>query len=510
MAVQDSIVNSYTTLATNYPNARAKIWSDMALLAAERSNVFTKLEGPDGSAKPVWRKDDFKKGKGDTITFTSVARLGAQARQGSQVLVGSEEQAKLGTFPLQIDIKRHATGQTTKHKLLTAIQLEGYYAAMLGDHCGWTMESDMMMSLRLMAGNYNTSWAGNRGSINALKSADVLTPSLIESAGELGRTNSARPVILGKGDQGDWTIPSYLVVSPHPALTELRQSAQWQQAMSYAADRGVKNPIFTGDFIPWDGHAILPHYIEDDDSYGPIGSAFAAKAYLGVAIAAGTAALTIQGGFNAAGAALANPGGAGTGPAYFQFFENYDWQWVEGQTANPQTGDQFVIVYNLIDSNNGAAGDTGKFGFYRYATNNGYTLTTTAYSATAGRGGGRMSATGNTGGADTRHTTVGNVTFSAGINTENHAAGSLVLQSNSYGVPYGYSVLLGRGAAMRGYGEGAMQKIENTQDFGFKKDVGYMATYGQTPYFDTNNIPRRYIRMIHALQFSGISLPVIT
>jgi hypothetical protein len=299
-------------------------------------------------------------------------------------------------------------------------------------------------------------------------------------------------------------------VAPHPALTELRQSAQWQSATQYAGVRGKDNPLFSGDFIPWDGHAILPHYIEDDDSYGPIGSAFAPKAYLGVAIAAGTAALTIQGGYNAAGAAQANPGGAGTGPIYFGFFENYDWQWVEGQTANPQTGDQFVIIYNLVDSNNGAAGDTGKFGFYRYQVNSGYTLTTAAYSSSAGEGGGRLSATANSGGADTRHTTVGDVTFNSGLNTENHPSGSLIIQSNILGVPYGYSALLGAGSAMRGYGEGGIKKITNEQDFGFKKTSGYMATYGQTPFFDTNNNPKRFVLLKHAMQYAGVGLPVIT
>lgn len=510
MAVQDSIVSQYTTLVTNYPNARAKIWSTMAITAAERTNVFSKLEGAEGSKKPIWRKDDFKKGKGDKITFTTVARLGAQARTGSQTLVGSEENAKLGTFDLQIDIKRHATGQTKKHKLLTAVQMEGYYAAMLGDHCGWTQESDMMMSYRKMAGPYNTAFAGGKGSIANLKSADVLTPSLIETAGELGRTNQARPVSLRDGDQGQWTIPSYLVVAPHPALTELRQSTQWQQAMQYAADRGKDNPLFSGDFIPWDGHSILPHYVEDDDSYGPIGSAYAPKAYLGVAITAGTAALTIQCGYNGTGAALANPGGNGTGPLYTGFFENYDWQWVEGQTANPQSGDQFVIIYNLVDSNGGAAGDTGKFGFYRYNTNNGYTLTTASFSSTTGKKGGRLSATANAGGADTRDTTVGNVAWNSALNTENHPTGSLILQSTINGVAYGYSSLLGAGSAMRGYGEGGIQKIVNEQDYGFKKAQGYEATYGQTPFYDTNGNPKRFVQMIHALQYAGVSLPVVT
>jgi N4-gp56 family major capsid protein len=514
MAVQDSIVSSYATLIAQYPAARAKIWSTMAIRAAERRNVFTKLEGEEGSRKPIWRKNDFTKGHGDKITFTTEARLGAQARRGSQMLVGAEETAKLGNFDLQIDIIRHATGLTQKHKLLTAISLEGTFAALLGEHAGWTMENDMMMSYRKMAGPYNTVYAGNKGSVSALKSADVLTPSLIETSGELGSTNQAKSVVLREGSQGMWSVPSFLVVAPHPALTELRQSAQWQSATQYADDRGKDNQLWTGDFKNWDGHAILPHYVEDDDSFGPIGSPFAAKAYLGVAIAAGTAALTIQGGYSATGAALANPGGNGTGPAYFQFFENYDYQWVEGQTPNPQSGDQYVLIYNLVDSGiaagNAANNDVAKFGFYRYETNNGYTLTTAAYSATAGIAAGRLSATANGGGADTRGTTVGTVTFSATVNTESHPAGSLILQTNAAGVPYAYGAFLGAGSAMRGYGEGGIQQIKNSQDYDFKKTQGYMAIYGQTPFVDTNGNPKRFVLQKYALAFASITLPVVT
>lgn len=507
MAVQDSIVSSYVSLVALYPGARPKIWSTVAVTAAERQNLFSKLEGAEGSRKPVWKKNDFARGKGDKITFTTLARLGGQARTGGQTLVGAEEIAKIGDFDLQIDIKRHATGQSEKHKLLTAIQLEAEFARLLGEHSGWTMEMDMMMSLRKMAGPRNTIYAGNKNGFNALKTADTLQPSLIEAAGELGRTNQARAVVLNEGDSGMWTIPSYLVVSPHPALTELRGTQQWQTAMQYGAERGKKNPIFTGDFIPWDGHAILPHFIEDDDSYGPIGSPFAAKAYVGVSIAAGTAALTIQGGYDANGAALANPGGAGYGPIYFGFFENYDWQWVEGQTANPQSGDQYVIIYNQTDS---GAGDAGKFGFYRYEVNSGYTLTTASYSSTAGIKGGRLSAVANTGGADTRDTTVGNVTYNGANNTEAHPSGSLVLQSNSYGVPVGFSTLLGAGSCMRGYGAGGIKRIDNTQDYGMKKGVGYQATYGQTPFYDTNGNPKRFVLLKHAIAFAGITLPTIT
>jgi N4-gp56 family major capsid protein len=513
MAVLDSIVNSYATLVNLYPQARQKIWAKIALLSSERKNIFSKLEGPDGSMKPIWRKDDFRKSKGDVITFTTLDPLGAQPRTGSALLTGFEEDMNMGTFSLQIDFKRHATGQTLKHKMLTAIELEASYAKALGQHCGWAQETDAMMSFRKMAGTWNTSWAGNRGSINKLQSADTLTTSLIETAGTYGRTVGALPVKMSDGESGLWSIPHYLVVAPHISLQDLRQTTQWQQSANYAAERGKGNPLFSGDFYDWDGHAILPHETQDVSGFSPIGSSWVGKAYLGVPIAAGTAAVTIQGGFNAQGASMANPGGNGSGPAYFQFFENYDWQWVEGQTANPDATDRYCLIYNTSEFTVGD-GSIGKFGFYRYEVNNGYVLTTAAYSGVAGIGGGRLSVTANTGGADTRHTSVGNVTFTAGVHTENHPAGSYVIQTNSYGVPYCYSMLLGQGSMLRGYGEvegeAGMKMIHQEQDYGMKKTIGYMIVYGQTPYYDSFNIPRRFVRMLTSCQHPGITLPVVS
>lgn len=506
MSVVDySIVSDYASLVANYPNARPKAWSTVAIKASQRVNVFAQMEGSEGSGLPVVRKDDFKKGLGDKIVFTTLARLGQNARLGSQTLLGNEEKAKIGTFELQIDIRRHAIGESQKHKLLTAVQLEGAIADLMGQHAGWTQENDMMMTLRLKASK--VLYGNNKGSLEQLKSADVISPSIVQSAGQLARTNLALPIKENKA-RGGWKIPSYLFLSPHDALGSLKQSSQYLTAVEYGQERGNDNPIFSGDVSYWDGHIIYPHYTEDDDSNGPIGSPFAPKAYLGVAITLGTLALTIFGGGNDTAAAL-------TLPLFFGYFNNYDWQFVEGQTPNPDSTNRYLVIYNLTDS---GAGDVGKWGFYRYQTNNGNTITTAAYTANdpfalAGAGGpsgGRLQSTANNGASDTGHTVVGNVTWNASVNTTAHPEGSLILQTNSYGVPFAYSVLLGREAVMRGYGMNPMKRINNNQDYDFLAGQGYQITYGQTPFYDTNGVVRRYILLVHTISYPGINLPVVS
>ena len=515
MSVLDSLANNYALLVSNSPNARPIAWASTALKSAAYSNCFKKFEGAEGSDAPVLRKDDVTKGRGDKIVFTILAPLGGSGRLGSQVLVGYEEPAKINTFQLQIDIRRHATGTDEKFDMISSIKLEGMHAALLGDHCGWVQEWDMMMILRKKA-TINIVRPNNKGNRESLRSADVISPSMIDVARETAKTYGAKPFKMSKAKAG-YPLNNFLFVSPHPALTQFEETPQYLQAVNYAAERGPGNAIFTGEYPNWKGCVIYPHDTIDHDGYGPIGSAFAPKARLGNAIASGTAALTITGGGSATAAAVT------PAPNYFQGFSDYDYQWVEGQTAAPDSTNRYVLIYNFVDSgttNNGTGGtggapitDVGLWGFYQYNTNNGNTLTTSAYQATntesGTAGGGRLSATANGGGGDTRHTKVGNVTFSNTVNCENHPSGATIVETNSYGVPIGFSVMLGAEAVFRGYGKKPMSPINNNQDYDFKHNNGYITMYGQTIFVDTDGNPKRYVLVEHAIQYAGMQLPTV-
>jgi len=482
MAVNNLTVSTFSDLLAKYPNARQKIWAAKAIQTTNRVNLFAKMEGSEGSGKPVVRKDDLKKTRGDKIVFTVAAPLGSRATLGAETLRGSEETLKLGTFELQIDLRRHAAGLDDKHRMLTAVELDYIIAEQLGAHQGLTQQDDLMMMFRRKAIVANKLFGGNKSGIEALKSADVVNKTIVETAGEILKSRGGEPALVQT--YGEQEVQRYFYVSSHTALNNLRNSLASEYGS--AAPREGKNPLFTGEHLDWNGHIIVPHLTVDHDGYGPVGSPLLPKAFLGNAIAAGTTAIDITGGRDATGAAL-------TRPLYFGYFSNYDYLFTEDQTAAPDTTDRYVIIYNL------SGVDAGKWGFYRYRTNNGNKLT--MHSAAS-----RLAAASS----GVAATTVGNVTWSASLNTDAHPAGSLIIEANSYGVPIGYSLVLGKNAAFRGYGNPPFKRISDDEDYEFKKAEGYQVCYGQSPLYDTNGEPRNYSLVTHAVTYPGVSLPVIT
>lgn len=482
MPVNNLTVSTFSDLLAKYPNARQKIWAAKAIQTTNRVNLFAKMEGSEGSGKPVVRKDDLKKTRGDKIVFTVAAPLGSRATLGAETLRGSEETLKLGTFELQIDLRRHAAGLDDKHRMLTAVELDYIIAEQLGAHQGLTQQDDLMMMFRRRAIVANQLFGGNKSGIAALKSADVVNKTIVETAGEILKSRGGEPAMIQT--YGEQEVQRYFYVSSHTALNNLRNSLSSEYGS--AAPREGKNPLFTGEHLDWNGHIIVPHLTVDHDGYGPVGSPLLPKAFLGNAIAAGTTVIDITGGRDATGAAL-------TRPLYFGYFNNYDYLFTEDQAAAPDTTDRYVIIYNL------SGADAGKWGFYRYRTNNGNKLT--IHSAAS-----RLAAAAS----GVAATTVGGVTWNASVNTDAHPSGSLIIEANASGVPIGYSLVLGKNAAFRGYGNPPFKRISDDEDYEFKKAEGYQVCYGQSPLYDTNGEPRNYSLVTHAVTYPGVVLPTVT
>jgi hypothetical protein len=509
-----SLANDYATLVTQNANLRPVAWSMTALKSVEHYNTFSRFEGPEGSGRPVLKKNDITKGVGQTINYTVVAAFGGEPRRGSQPQMGYEERSKEGTFQVTIDFVRHATATTKKFDLVNAVKLEGLRAAMLGQHLGWNQEWDIMMRMRNSA-TVNVIRPNYKSSREQLRSADVIMPSLIDTAKEQARTNGAIPFEVSKAKAG-YPMKNFLFLAPHPALTSFEETPQYQQAIQYAAERGADNPVFSGEYPNWKGTIIYPHETVDGDWYGPIGSAFAPKAKLGNPIAAGTVAVTITGGATPAGAGLGQGGDTNQPPLYFKGFSNWDYQWMEGQTPLTFSAYRYALIFNMTASS--AGGDAGKWGFYRFLTNGGNTLTTDVYQASdpnallgaGGPSGGRLGPNANGGGADTSHNIVGNVTWNATANTQNHPSGSLIVETNSYGVAFGFSVVMGAECVARGYGKDPFLPTKSlVDDYGFLNTAGYESCYGQSVRLDTDGNPRGYSLVEHAIAYAGINLPTV-
>ena len=64
----------------------AELWATDLYAQAEKLTFWGKFEGPEGSAMPVIRRDDFEKTPSDTIKFDIVMALSGAGTTGDTVL----------------------------------------------------------------------------------------------------------------------------------------------------------------------------------------------------------------------------------------------------------------------------------------------------------------------------------------------------------------------------------------------------------------------------------------
>lgn len=343
--------------------------------------------------------------------------------------------------------------------------------------------------------------SGAKVSAESLKSADVITLNGIIGWGQQLKTMGGLPAQFGRTVDKN-PIKGYILLATGEALVSLKTADDYKTASREAGVRGDDNVIFRGAYNRIDGHVIRELNPLDHDGRGAIGSAQNPKAILGVAIAAGTAAVDITGGGSD------NSAGTLTAPKYFEFFSNYAYAFADGTvTTGPArplvaadwdgslTTTRYALIYNMTGA------DAGKVGFYSFTTNNGNKLTMT------GRLGSAV--------AGIRNTTIGNVVYNVGVwpstkLTEVHPSGSVVIETNSYGVPFGYSFVLGAQAAMRGYGRFRNHRSEQIHEGGFVKDVFITSVLGQTPKQRVDGRTPNILRVLHAIKYAGLNIPTVT
>lgn len=484
---------------------------------ASTTNVFHKLfMGPDGKlGYPCCKISDLTKTAGDTVHFTKHGGFRQAPVLGEADRNGKEAKPVFGTHKVVIDFQWFGAAYTRKmirqmaagDGVMTAVveELNNTQGALLTDF-------GMQRLLQRSVASWNIFYPNGRQSVAALTKTDVFSPTIIERAAARAATLGTKPISNAKLASGV-QIPKYLYFAPNDVLQSLFADTAWLNRGYYSEDRGKMNTFTEGGFADWRGQTIFNwNVVDEDQNTGPIGSFFNPKAKLGVAVTTGTAAVVLYGG----GAGYDS--GAAVAADYFRHFSgNISFLQYEGEVLAADTNDYFVVVWNHIASSNG--GDAGKWGFYRYigsTGNAGTTITTAAYSATTSRKGGRLSATANGGGADTRDTTVGNIAWSASLNTEYHPVGAPMFLANANGDIIGYVGLLGSESLLYGFGGGAMGDpsssigmwsnykpkgadiqgsvaFEDRQQVGMKIQNSVELVTGCDVALDTQGLPRNYI-----------------
>lgn len=479
-------INLLTQAAAAAANSKlvGEAFSRLLMVSSTTKDVFGQMEGPEGSRRPFITKTDLSKGRANTVNFSVSANAGHMPRRGEAKLQGKEEKLRMNSFSVKVDIVRHAIGLNEKVKqfLAAGLSLEEAYQEILSDHLGRFKETDMKMALRNKATEANTIRPNNKASLDELVTADVINTSVLgEGLGNLTMLG-AKEISVSKSKVGA-DVLRFLFFGTVNGLNPLKTNSQYLAAAQTAGIRGDTNTIFQGGFVDWDGQGIFAQNIVDPDAEGPIGDPLEPRALLGTAITAGSANVTVT-------------GGGLSGPAeealYFRWFFGYDYPWIEGQQADPDSGEYYFIIYNTTGA------DRGKFGVYKYVgtDNDGQEITSTL----------RLGASD----AGDMVSELAGQTWNASVHTTAHPAGSMIVQVNAKCVPVCDIYGLGVASGLRAYGAIPMQKIEQVEDYGFDKGMGYLSIFGQDIAKDTNNQPRHYTRIQCAYKVPGLSLPVVT
>lgn len=494
-------VETVSDLTSLSADAREKLWVKRILKGSESENVFSdNMTGPLGSGKAFISYDDVTKVDGNTVVITTLANLGGAGSQGASLRTSNEEKLRIGTFNFQIGRQWYGVGidDVAKEETVIGSQFDQNVNELLRKRLGKKKTDDLMKRLVADATSSNTVRPNYKTSREALKTTDVVSTSLVTKAGVVASSNGARAMTTGRSEAGA-PIEKYLFFSNQFAMIDLKTESSYLEAVRMGQERGNKNEIFAGGYTDWDGHGLYEWKIRDHDAFGPVGGAILPRAFLGTQIdnTLLTGSAVISGGGSAAAASVT------PAPLFFEFFSNYGYAFANGQSINADTTtDRYALIQVLTGS------DAGKWCFINFRVNSGSTITIRkACSAT------------NSG---NYANTVGNITFASGVwdgSTGNATMidpqasavpiGSLIIETNSYGVPFGYSFMLGEHAAACGHGSlkgrsAIAARTEEHLNHGMHHGIGMETVWGCNTVQRTDGKTPNYVLIEHAISYDGI------
>lgn len=280
---------------------RAQIWAK-ELFADVIDGLYFTVNGLMGADDNniVQIKTDLMKEVGDRINIALTTKLSSTGVSGDSELEGQEESLLPYSDNCLIDQKRNGVRMTgkldeqknaydmrtdAKSKLKIWMQefierqiflkLGGVQNTSLTDAGGvvvggdalWSNTAPAVPDADMASGLGNRYICSNSGGIDAMTTADKITPTLISQC----RTKAllAAPRLRPLRIDGK----EYFAMFLHPRQAyDLKQNAQYAQTQRDAAQRGTENPIFTAALGVWDGvilfeHEYVPALINPGASY---------------------------------------------------------------------------------------------------------------------------------------------------------------------------------------------------------------------------------------------------
>lgn len=477
--------------------AQEELWVKRVMLGADQENVFSDhMIGDPGSGKPFIRYDDLSKVDGNTINIPTMAPLGGPGAQGENERTGNEEKIRISSFPCRVGRQWYGVGITDVAKEETVVggSFDNLANVLLRQRLGKKKTEDMLMVLKATASASNIIRPNYKSTREQLKSADTIGTQTIAKSGLVVSGLGGKPVKVETTKVGS-LLEMFLFFSHQHGLSTLKSESAYLQALQNAGVRGGDNVLFKGDFTNWDGHGIYRWLLRDHDAYGPVGSTLLPRAFLGTAIVTGTAAVDITGGGDTTGPSIL------PAPNYFEFFSNAAYVFTNG---NSIAADVATVRYVLIMNLTGA--DAGKVGFYSFKVNTGNKLTMFKRLGAANSGD-QLQTVGGVTYNSAPWVAAGSGTF-AGL-TDAHPSGSLIVETNSFGVPFCGSLMLAEMAGVCGHGslKGRSSKAARTSQEGnhnMDHGIGIETCYGSAAYRRTDGKTPNYCYVESAYQLDGL------
>lgn len=480
---------NFTTFAARVSavtDTQESLWEkQIALGTIGHANPFYDLIGGILDMKPIMAVGDFRNVKGQEIVFTLDRPLGGPGRQGSDSLIGFEEEELHATYRAKIGHVRHAvaTDALTIEETVIGSNWDNRTKGKLKEWFAWRMANDVMFEMESNRHFRNEMFAGGRWNRDGLTSANYLTLGDIEAARDIAVSNHAQPFKLKKS-KGGADIYRYLCMGSQYSFAGMKGSATYQNLIATAGNRGDGNYLFGGGLPDWDNILLHSWMVQNGTQFGPVGALCCPIAFLGAEIPATstTTAQTIKGG----GSVTA---GAKTVPQYFRDFSNAEYKGHEGVKIAADTSTTRYLAVRVI-----SGADKGKIAMFSYQVNSGNTITQVL----------RLGAS-ITGAI---HTTVGEMVYGSGnwvtgtggfLTTGILPVGSEIYEVNAKGQPFVRTWLIARHMAVAGWGtlkDGAAKfgmRIADQQDYGYTFGIGWRQTWGVTASQDANNMVNGFV-----------------
>jgi hypothetical protein len=479
-----------TALATMSPNSVRKMWQQGFLIAEQSADFFAKMESMTDKG-PIQVKTDTSKGKGQEITFDVMSGFYDEAHIDDELFNGPDdfESLAMNSFNLKVGWARHGVRnlELTEEVMGMRGEIQSRFNVEQGNWVGRLKTEQLLQMFMLKMNSENVFFAGGK-TLHTLSSADALAWDEVVALGQAMKPLGGLPADI-RGGSGPSPIWSQIVIPTEAGMNSLKLDPDYRTALQSADLRGAGNTLFSGAVRDIDGHVLHTYNPIDHDGVGAIASPMNPKANLGVAITAGTTTFEIKGGGNPTNAAI-------TKKKYFKYFPNYAYRFLGIGAHTPASAVQYLLIINPAN----AATDPGKIGMYSYTTgNDGNKITIVNRLGSAASG--------------ARVTTLGSVVWNTGVwegkHTDVHPENALIIPCNAKGVPIGDTLMLGRQAALRGYGKYRGKRSQSDHEGEFIMDRFVTTVFGQVIREDRLGRQPAVTRLRHALHYPNLGLPVV-